>query len=121
MKILQKRIIEKSSDYYNRHIRIINGIFHPACQMTNKEIEILASFMSLHKELTKDSLFNTQARKRVMADLNLIPAGLSHHIRNLRDKGHIFKDERLGVLKISDYLFPEDDVQNYKFQLVRGK
>ena len=113
METLKKTIRTLPKDYITRHLLIVNGLLPN--QLTRKEIQILASFMGLHKELTKDSLFNTEARKRVMKEFNMVPAGLSYHLTNIIKKGLIIKED--GLLKVHPSFFPEENGQNYIFKL----
>lgn len=99
-------------EYYQKHLQIVHN-FLPA-QLTNKEIEVLALFMSLKGELAEQDRFGTQCRKVVMRKLSLRPGGLGNHLRALEDKGYISKQGK--VYRIVPFLIPSGESrQGYQF------
>ena len=50
MSIIRKALKLKKEEFYKKHLLIINHIL--PVQMTNKEAEVLAAFMSLEGELS---------------------------------------------------------------------
>jgi len=118
MPIIQKTLQKSGKEYYKTHLNIINE-FIPT-RLTEKEIDVLACFMSLEPSIIEEDMFNTLARKMVKEQLdNLSAASLSNHLRSLIDKGYLIKNEITNRLKIIDNLFPHDTMQGYQFKLVR--
>lgn len=116
MKILQKTLKLSKVPYYTRHLTIMNAVLD--LDLTSKEIDVIASFMSLGKEMTSTSVFNTEARKRVMKSLKISTGGLSNYVRALTGKGFFTLGEDKKPLGISSNLYPEESLQGYKLKLV---
>jgi|688.fasta_scaffold13593_17 hypothetical protein len=110
MKALSKRLVLDSKRFYNIHLSIVNAII--PTKLTPKEIEILALFMSLKGDIAKDR-FGTTARKLVMKELNLSDGGLGNYLKSLKEKGFISPTN-----EILPFLIPNDDKQEYFFQLI---
>lgn len=120
MKIIQKTFRVDASDYHSMHLSLINPALEK--KMTNKEIEVLASFMSLDSSITGTDMFNTYARKLAKSKLKGMSSGsLSNHIKSLLDKGLLKKDENSNRISIGSFLFPEEDQQGYQFKLIKNK
>ena len=107
--VISKTLSLSRSDYYRKHLGIINAILPE--HLTPREIEILAEFMSLNGSIAHDR-FGTTARKLVMGNLNLTLPGLSNHLKNLKDKKFIRDDRILPIL------FPDLQEQGYAFKLI---
>jgi len=114
MRIIQKQLKLEKNDYYIKHLSIVN-VFLPV-ELTPKEIEVLASFMSLEGDIALDR-FGTSARRLVMRQLNLSPGGLGNYMKSLKTKGFIM--EKQGDLTILPILHPEAEGQGYMFKLKR--
>ena len=112
MKKIIKHLKLNREEYYKKHLFIINHIL--PVQLTPKEVEVLAIFMSLEGDIAKD-LFGTSARKIVKDKLNLSAGGLGNYLEQLRKKGFIIGDSK--DLKILPILIPEKDKQEYHFLL----
>ena len=112
MKVISKSISLDSYNYYKKHLYIINPLL--PIQLTDKEIEVLASFMSLTGDLSKDP-FSTTGRKIVMERLSLSAGGLSNYLRQLKEKGFLVDN------KIIPILIPENSVQLYSFKLIKNE
>ena len=115
MKTLKKQLRLPKTQYYTKHLAIVN-IFLPV-QLTPKEIEVLAAFMSLEGDIA-DQRFGTSARKMVMAQLGVKPGGLGNYLKSLQKKGFLIKDND-EKFKILSLLHPTPNTQNYMFQLQR--
>lgn len=115
MNIIRFSIKELSNyDYCVTHLKIINH-FLPA-QITKKEIEVLACFMSLSGDLIDKDRFGTQARKEIMSKLGISSGGLGNHLKALQDKGFIYAKDK--VLQINDHLMPSQNrTQGYQFKI----
>ena len=115
MRIIQQAFKLSPSDYYTMHLQITNAIF--AVKLTAKELEVLAAFMSLDPAITKEGHFNPVARKIVRTKLNLVPAGLSNHLREMINKGFLTRNSITKVITIKTYLLPEEDGQGYQLRI----
>lgn len=99
--------------YYQKHLLIINHIL--PVQMTPKEAEFLAAFMSLEGDIAKD-LFGTSGRKIVRNKLNISAGGMGNYLDQLKEKGFILTKED-GSLFILPILIPDRQMQGYQFKL----
>ena len=116
MKILQKSLVLDKRQYYEVHLHIINPLLPN--RLTDKEISVLACFLSLDESLVEDDRFNTVARKRVRDELNLSPGGLSNYLKSMIDKGHLTKSELSRKIAVRDYIIPQADKQFYQFKII---
>lgn len=97
--------------YFEVNLILTNAFLSP--QMTKTEIEILAYFLSLREKGVED-IFNTYSRSVVKREMgNMSSASLSNHLRSLRNKEYILKDEETNRLKIVEFLIPNDNIQRY--------
>ncbi len=105
-----------NENYYIKHLQIINPLLPDISRMTDKEVEVLASFMSLSGDLVNKNRFGTSARKEVMSRLKISPGGLGNYLKAFRDKQVVFKND-YGVLELQAFLIPEDNGQGYKIKI----
>lgn len=120
MKVLQKWIKTNHKEYYKIHLTIINSLL--PTKMTDKELEVVAAFLSLSPDIIEDGYFNPLARKKVLNILNISAAGLSNHLKSLIDKGFLSKtivEDVVTSITIKEFLIPENDNQGYKFKLTK--
>lgn len=117
MKIIPRVLRLGQTDYYMKHLSIVNCLL--PTNLTNKEIEVLSSFLSLDKVLIEDDMFNTEARKKVMKKLNLKPGGLGNHLKSMLDKKVLERNQYSNKLSIRDFLLPEEDKQGYQIKIIR--
>lgn len=112
MNIIKKSLKLNRVDYYTKHLLIINHIL--PIQMTPKEAEVLAAFMSLEGDLAQDP-FSTTGRKIVKSRVGISAGGLGNYLDQLKEKGFIIeKDKSYSILPI---LIPERKIQGYQFKL----
>jgi hypothetical protein len=114
-KKFKKRVEKEGHEYYALHLKIIN-VFLPE-QITDKEAEVLGSFMAIKNELAKNDRFQTIFRKQVMEKLQMKASALTFHIGSLRTKGYIIEDA-IGKYQVWSVLWPEEGYQNYEFLLI---
>ena len=107
--IVRKTLKLDTLEYYTTHLKLINPLL--PIQLTPKEIEILANFMSFNGTIAQDR-FGTTARKIVEGRMNLSTAGVSNYMKSLKDKGFV------GGNVILPILFPDNGEQLYQFKLV---
>jgi DNA-binding MarR family transcriptional regulator len=112
MNIIKKSLRLSRGDYYTKHLLIINHIL--PIQMTPKEAEVLAAFMSLEGDLADDP-FSTTGRKIVRERVGISAGGLGNYLDQLKEKGFILEVDK--VLSILSILIPEKKVQGYQFKL----
>ena len=117
MKIIQKSFNLENQDYYIMHLNIVNAIL--PVKLTDKELEVLAAFMGLEKNLIEENYFNPVARKKVLKKVGLSPAGLSNHLKSMIDKGFLSKNDITNTITIKQFLLPEEDGQGYQFKIVK--
>lgn len=118
MRIIKKEITVPAEKYHSVHLNMINPML--PVQLSEKEIAVLSSFMSLDYEIIKDDMFNTLARKLVKEKLeDMSSSSLSNHIRSLLTKGYLSKDAITGRITLKKFLIPEDDWQGYMFKITK--
>lgn len=103
--------------YYRKHLEIINP-FLPE-QLTEKKIKVLAAFMALEGDLVEHDRFNTTARRDIRKAFQLSHGNLGNYMKDYKTKGLIYIPEGKEHYVIKPYLFPEEKVQSYKFQILR--
>lgn len=113
MNIIRKTLKLSREEYYNKHLLIINHIL--PIQMTPKEAKVLAHFMALEGDLSKDP-FSTTGRKIVRQGLGISAGGLGNYLEQLKQKGFI-KVREDKVLSIIPILNPGKTGQGYQFKL----
>lgn len=117
MKLIQQTLRLSQTQYNKKHLEIISALL--PTNLTGKEIEVLATFMSLDKSITEGDMFNTLARKRVRELLGQSHGGLGNHLKSMLDKSVLIKDEETNRLSMKEFLLPQDDIQGYQIKLVK--
>lgn len=113
MEIKKKLLRLPKIEYYKTHLSIVNCVL--PVKMTPKELEILATFLSLEGDIARYR-FGPSAKKIVMKELNLKPAGLSNHMSSLLEKGFL---KKVGdIVEILPLLIPNKEEQQYLFKIV---
>lgn len=112
MNIIRKILRLNKEEYYKKHLLIINHLL--PIQMTPKEAEVLAAFMSLEGDIANDP-FGTSGRKIVKNKLGISAGGLGNYLDQLKKKGFILSND--NTLYILPILIPERKVQGYQFKL----
>lgn len=122
MQVITNVLKVEKYNYYVKHLEILNIILpedkFPE-KLTNKEIEVLAGFMSQDKSLIEDDMFNGVVRKKVMSKVNLKPGGLGNHLKSMIDKNFLTKNEITKKIKLRSFLIPENNHQGYRIKLVK--
>lgn len=98
--------------YFETHLSLINCVLPK--QLTPMEIKVVAAFMGLEGDIAQYR-FGPSAKKIVMTELELSPAGLSNHLASLLKKGFLLK--RGDITEILPILMPEQTEQVYLFKL----
>jgi len=117
MQEIKKMLSLPKMEYYRTHLSLINCIL--PVKMTPKEIEVLATFMSLEGDIASYR-FGTSGRRIVMNTLGIAHAGLSNYLRSLTDKEFLSTTPE-GITKILPILYPETHSQDYRFRLIKKK
>ncbi len=117
MEIIRKALKLSREEYYKKHLFLINPILPR--QLTIKEAEVLAAFISLEGDIAKDP-FGTTGRKLVMSKCNIKPGGLGNYLTQLEEKGFIVQDKELKY-KILPVLIPKNNEQFYQFKLINNE
>ncbi len=100
--------------YYRVHLSLVNALL--PIQLTPKEIEVLAGFMSLDGDISRDR-FGTSAKKIIKEKLNITDGGLGNYMKSLKDKGFLLFDEN-GKLMVRPFLQNDEKEQIYNFKLI---
>lgn len=116
MEIISKALKLTEEEYFKKHLLIINPLL--PVQLTEKEIEVIATFMIMEEKLGP-YVFDTTGRKEVRKKMKLSHGGLGNYLKDLKDKGYLMADEKYG-LKILSILKPQKDWQGYQFKLTRS-
>lgn len=112
MNIIKKALVLPREEYYKKHLLIINYIL--PVQMTVKEAEVLAAFMSLTGDIQQDP-FGTSGRKIVREKVGISSGDLGNYLDQLSKKELIY--EVNGKLTIVSKLIPDPQEQGYQFKL----
>ena len=115
MKIITKSINVDNYSYYRKHLEILNVLL--PVKLSQKEVEVLAAFMSQDIKLIEDSMFNIITRKNVMSQLKMQPGGLGNHLKTMIEKGYLIKNKITNEIKVKEYLLPEKNNQGYRLRL----
>jgi len=94
--IVRKSLILPTIEYYMTHLSIINAIIPSKLRITPREIDVLASFLSI----PTSERFTSYGRKQVKDTLNLSPSSLSNHMKALITKKFILTspdDENIPI------------------------
>lgn len=116
MKEIKKLLKLNRQDYYETHLSLLNCILPK--RMTPTEMKVIAAFMSLEGDIAQYR-FGPSAKKIVMSNLQLSPAGLSNYIGTLKEKGFLI--EKGDLTEILPLLTPENGEQLYMFKLVNSE
>lgn len=127
MQEIKKLLVLSKHEYYETHLSIINCIIPNSTikvkdkdisiKLTPTEAKVLAHFMALEGDIAKHR-FGASAKKIIMQELELTPAGLSNHMNMLFLKGFLKKDDTgITILPI---LLPEKNEQFYRFKLMNN-
>lgn len=118
MKLIQKAFSLTEVEYNKKHLEIVSTLL--PTNLTNKEIEVLASFMAVEDAIKKQGMFNTLARKIVMKNLNLSAGGLGNHLKSMLEKKVLDKDEETGDISMKDFLIPQSPIQGYQIKIIKN-
>lgn len=116
MQVVRKSIkCSSREEYYKLHLNIINPLLPN--KLTEKEIMILTSFMSVDEKLVEDDRFNSLVRKKVMEKHKLSAGGLSNHLKSMINKGFLKRSNVTGRIKINSFVTPGENMQGYQFRI----
>ena len=114
--ILSKKLELKEQNYFRAHIYILNALL-PSMNLSNKEIEVLAAFMSFDGTLEKDR-FSTTGKKMAKDILNMSTQSIWTYIKSLKEKNIIYVKPN-GVWDIKPSLLPINrKTQSYSIKLI---
>lgn len=113
--IIRRAFTLKPREYYEKHLQILNIII-PA-NLTRKEIEVLATFMSLDKGVIEEQMINPISRRKVMEELKLSPGGLGNHLKSMIEQKALIKNDITGSIKLNPFLIPNDPMQGYQIKI----
>lgn len=117
-RILKFKLELSEIKYIQMYIDILN-VFLPK-KLTGKEVEVIATFLSLSEGIIEKDMFNSYARNLVKEKMGLSAAGLSNYLKSLVEKGFLIKDG--DKLKIKDYLNPNSKELVFNINIInKGK
>lgn len=90
MKIIKKVLDVNTKQFFQIYVNIVTGIIKT--DLSPKEKEVLACFLSLDENIIKDDIINPLSRKMVMEELNIKPAGLTNYITSMVEQKVFKKD-----------------------------
>lgn len=112
---IQKVLRLDGISYYKTHLLLVNAVLPATARLTEKELEVLAVFMSFDENIPLGR-FGTYARKLVREKLSISEGGLGNYIKFLKDKRFIIKrDDKLMFVPLIE--IPKEE-QAYLFKLV---
>ena len=107
-------VVRSQRDFYVQHLRIVNAVLPKA--MTEKELEILAEFLSLTGDIASVR-FGTTGKAIIRKNCDISHSGLSNHLKELKNKMIISSTKKDAV--INKHIFPvTDELQTYSLKLV---
>lgn len=119
MQVISKILNVDNYDYYVKHLEMLNIIrpidVYPE-PLSEKEIQVLAAFMSQDKSLIDEDMFNGVVRKKVMDKLSLKPGGLGNHLKKMKEKGFLSKNEITKKITVN-LIMPVPNGQGYRIML----
>ena len=116
MKINKKSILCKSrQEFIELHLSTLNALM--PVKFTDKEIKILAHFLSVDDKLVEDDRFNSLIRKRVMFEHRLSAGGLGNYLKSMIDKGFLTRSQVTGRIKVQSFLMPDQPKQGYEIRI----
>lgn len=118
MQVVRKTLELEPREYHTMHLKLIMPLIKVS--LTEKEISVLAEFLSQPKELKDLGIFNNVSRKRVKDYLGISTAGLSNYLKELKDKKLLYVDGEFDILKVNKNVLPDEEVQGYQFKIVKN-
>jgi DNA-binding MarR family transcriptional regulator len=115
MKIITRSFILNKKEFLTKHFQILSTLGN--LNLTDKEIEVITSFLSLDKKIIEEDVFNSLARKLVLEELKISHGSLSNYIKALVTKQLIIKNEITGNIKINPVILPDENLQGYKIKI----
>lgn len=110
--MIRKKLILNKNDYFVTHLSLINNLL--PVKMTKKEIEVMAAFLSLEGDISKEP-FGTTARRIVKEKLNLSSGGLGNYLDTFNKRGFIINNQILPILR------PDKDSQEYSLKIIHNE
>lgn len=115
MPVIQKSLSLSRADYYQIHLSLVNAVLPKVAKLTEKELEVLALFMSFKDDIPLGR-FGTYARNIVKETLKLNDSGLSNYLRFLKNKRFLLERDK-ELIFVPAIIIP-DDIQEYRFRLI---
>jgi DNA-binding MarR family transcriptional regulator len=113
--IITKSLELEKYDYYKYHISLTNVLLNK--DLSSKEIDVLAAFLSFEKKYIEEDMFNTYVRREVRKKMGLSPGGLGNHLKSLLLKKCIDKNEITEKITVKPYFIPTEFGQGYQIKL----
>lgn len=104
MKPLMKSLTLNEKEFFVTHMHVVNALL--PVKLSQKEIEVLAVFMSFTGTIASDR-FSTTGKKMVREILGLSAQSLWNYVNSLKAKKLVIPDDD-GKLTILPILFPQN-------------
>lgn len=101
---VRKNLTLPTMEYYITHLSIINTVIPQRLRITPREIDVLASFLTI----PTSSRFTSHGRKTVRDMLSLSQSSLSNHIKSLISKKFILSspDDDTTPIDVASNIIP---------------
>lgn len=115
MKIIKKVLDVNTKQFFQIYVNIVTGIIKT--DLSPKEKEVLACFLSLDENIIKDDIINPLSRKMVMEELNIKPAGLTNYITSMVEQKVFKKDPITKRYSLNPFLNLKER-ENVKYEII---
>ena len=115
MKIIKKVLDVNTKQFFQMYVNIVTGIIKT--DLSPKEKEVLACFLSLDENIIKDDIINPLSRKMVMEELNIKPAGLTNYITSMVEQKVFKKDPITKRYSLNPFLNLKER-ENVKYEII---
>lgn len=101
--LVKNVIVSTQKDFYFTHLKIVNAILPEHMVMGDKEMTVLAEFISLTGDIST-ARFGPTAKAIIRKNCSISHAGLSNHLKSLHEKKIITSTKKDG--KVNPTLLP---------------
>jgi hypothetical protein len=110
---MKKKKITVNIDSTYKYIQLWNGIF----DLTNKELQILSSFIDVNDITSDSNVCSVQNKKAVSRIVGIKDHNtLNNYVKSFKDKGVLIKDK--NTYKLNPVLAPDTDIIEIKINNV---
>jgi len=114
MNTLRKTLVASGFRRAKIHLLMINMFVEVG--LSEKELEVLANFISAPENLKQTYMFNTAVRKYVCQQSGICNKGISNHLKSMINKKFIVRDPITKLLSISPNLLPTNQIYHIEIK-----